>query len=548
MKIKHDLTRKTDIDQRGAALVTVLLISILLLTASVAMLTAVGANSKNTTDVLSETKAYYAAESGLRAGSNFFRNDSTVLAANKYSYAVGDPSLNTKLTYATVNGISQVAVGSEAGYRLNITDPDNSAGSIVYSTLGSFDDGSGVYSPTRVYPPGGGANTLTFSFNNQASSTASPPINNGQPFGSLQVVKTGTGASMSAPVSFRIDYVMSSPRPATRTIRGTIGTNGGITFLAPTYSLMGSTILLCTDSTSTCTPPTSANTTLPIPPLDLAPHTAALYGKMAPIEPYRLKVLATGYGPNGSTKQLELVIQRNLFNDLGSSAAITMIGPNAFCHFGPSQYMHIIGGSLPSVTVSDQAGLNAVLFALTQTSGTATPPPEIAGNDVPDWQQSPAAMDAFITRLKQSALDAGRYYDSTHAPSNFGNFTNGTGITFCDRSCTMSGGVQGGGILVVTGTLTFSDDSKFKGLILEVGQYVNSGNPGGIVRSGGPQTLTGNIVIAPYNPNNLAAGSGQPRYNQSGEDGDTSNSDVVVDQAYDGTLAITDFMLGVAEK
>jgi len=269
---------------------------------------------------------------------------------------------------------------------------------------------------------------------------------------------------------------------------------------------------------------------------------------MTPIEPYRLKVLAIGYGPNGSNKQLESVIQRNLFNDLSPSGAIAMIGPTAFCHFGPSQNMHVIGGSLPSVTVSDQAGLNTVNFALTQTNGTAMPHPEIAGNDVPDWQRSPAAMDAFITRLKQSALDAGRYYDSTHAPLNFGDFTNGTGITFCGRSCTMSGGVQGGGILVVTGTLTFSDESKFKGLIIEVGQYVNSGNPGGIVRSGGPQTLTGNIVIAPYDPNNLEAGWGQPRYNQSGEDGDTSNSDVVVDHAFDGTSAITDFMLGVAEK
>ena len=50
-----------------------MLISALLLTASVAMLTAVGANSKNTSDVLSETKAYYAAESGLQASINVFK-------------------------------------------------------------------------------------------------------------------------------------------------------------------------------------------------------------------------------------------------------------------------------------------------------------------------------------------------------------------------------------------------------------------------------------------------------------------------------------------
>jgi hypothetical protein len=38
--------------------------------ACVAMLSAVGANSRNSTDVLSETKAYYAAESGLQATIN----------------------------------------------------------------------------------------------------------------------------------------------------------------------------------------------------------------------------------------------------------------------------------------------------------------------------------------------------------------------------------------------------------------------------------------------------------------------------------------------
>src|SRR5689334_16124598 len=109
--------------EKGAALVTVMLISALLLTACVAMLTAVGANSKNTTAVLSETKAYYAAESGLQASINILRNDSTV----DYKYAVAHPTLDTKLTYATVNGNSQVAVGSEVGYALSITDPDDSA-------------------------------------------------------------------------------------------------------------------------------------------------------------------------------------------------------------------------------------------------------------------------------------------------------------------------------------------------------------------------------------------------------------------------------------
>src|SRR5262249_55345005 len=121
--------------------------------------------------------------------------------------------------------------------------------------------------------------------------------------------------------------------------------------------------------------------------------------------------------------------------------------------------------------------------------------------------------------------------------------------TFCDGSCNMGGNSQGGGILVITGTFTTSGNPKFNGLVLAVGRYVNAANPGGVVRSGGGnETFTGNIVIAPYDPNNLAAGFEQPRYDQSGGPGDTINSNVAVEQAFDGTSAISDFILGVAEK
>jgi hypothetical protein len=175
-------------------------------------------------------------------------------------------------------------------------------------------------------------------------------------------------------------------------------------------------------------------------------------------------------------------------------------------------------------------------------NGTITPAPEIAGNDAPSWQQSTTELDALVRQLRSTAQSSGRYFDSTHPPTAFGTFSNGTGLTFCEGNCSMSGNTTGGGILVVTGTFSTSGNPKFNGLVLVTGS-------GGIVRSGGGnETFTGNIVIAPYNANNLAAGFSQPRYDQSGGPGDTTNSDVSVDQAFDGTLAISDFMVGVAEK
>jgi len=530
--------RTADFKQRGAALVTVIFVSLLLGTACVAMLMAVGASSANNTDALAEAKAFYAAESGLQATINVLRYKlGPGGQALKYSDVVSDPQLTYWL------GTGRIAIGTEASYSIIAADPDNSAGTTVYRTMGTFEQTDGSYTSTKVF--GTGSDTLTFSFNDQVSTTVAPLTIT--PFGAFQVVKSGNGATVPPSlVKFRVDYIMSSPRGATRTIRGTIDTTGVVIFTnggsLPTYPLMGGTLNVC-NSGSVCT----TGPSITIPAATLSPQTAPLFGRMSALEPFRLKLTATGYNEaNGAKKVLEAIVQRNFFNDIGSSAAISMVGPNALFQVGPSSQMTIDGGTVPSVTVSDPTGLQTVLN--NHTNGTMTPPPEVASNDVPDWQRNPAAMDALIRQLRQSAQQQGRYFNGTD-PTSFGNFTAGTGITFCEGSCTMSGNTSGGGILVVTGTFTTSGSPSFKGLVLAIGRYSSTSNPGGVVRSGGGQeTFIGNIVIAPYNPGNLGAGFEQPRYDQRGGPGDTINSDVAVDGAFDGTTAITDFMLGVAEK
>src|SRR5687768_408827 len=103
-KIKRRFTNET-----GAALVTVILVSVLLLTASIALLSAVGANSANSTDVLSETKAYYAAETGLQATINILRYN----CAATYLAVKNDP---TMLTWMDPDYVSndRVVVGKTA--------------------------------------------------------------------------------------------------------------------------------------------------------------------------------------------------------------------------------------------------------------------------------------------------------------------------------------------------------------------------------------------------------------------------------------------------
>lgn len=104
----------------------------------------------------------------------------------------------------------------------------------------------------------------------------------------------------------------------------------------------------------------------------------------------------------------------------------------------------------------------------------------------------------------------------------------------------MSGSNSGGGILVVTGTFETSGSPSFKGLVLVTG-------PGGVLRNGGGnENFLGTTVVAPYNPNDLAAGWGCPVYDQDGGAGNTEN--VALDETFDGTTAISNFMIGVAEK
>jgi len=528
MRVGNKMGRVGSDCERGAALVTVLFISLLLGTACIALLSAASASSTNNTDALSEYKAYYAAESGLQSSINVFRN-----AGINYTQAAADPDLSTWI------GTGPIAVGSEASYSIGVTDPDNSGGAIIYTTAGTFEQSNSDYQPTRCYPNCTASNRLTFSFIPQGTWTANHPVTSGQPLGSLQVVRTGTGTppSMGSPLKFRIDYVMSDPRPATRTIRGTISASGAITFWRRTFDLMGSDIRLC-NSSSGCAAPSLS---LQVPPSDNNPRTAAVYATMSPIQPYRLKVKATGYGPHNSTKQLEAIVQRNLFNDLGSPAAIAMVGPNPiFVNLATISGIANdpdTGGTsplVPSVTVSDYSDVNDVWI------GNLTPDPEEEANDVPDWRRTPAAMDALVKQLKQAAQNSGRYYPPGQRPSSFGDYSTGTGITFVDDDLFLFGSnIQGGGVMVITGSLvTLFNRLDFKGLILILGED-------GIDFQLGLGTFTGNLVIAPYDPNNLGAGWGRPRY------ATTTNvgySDVSVDSSFNGTSAITDFMLGIAEK
>lgn len=581
MNIERKTNLKINQPEKGAALVTVLMVSVLLGIACVAMLSAVGANSKNSTDVLSETKAYYSAESGLQATINVLRNDPDPLV--NYKYAAANPTLSAKLPYNYPVGAPTRAVIGEpansydpklgAAYSIVVSDPDNSAASLTFNTSGIFLSGGTISGngKTLYYPNNMDGNRVEITFTDAPSTTHT--FTGNALLGSFTMTTVGAGAVLPSTntLKFRIDYNMTLPRSASKSIYGfikyvSVSQPKMVTFQTQNYELYESRMELCANST--------VNAPCPDVSLDLAvqPTNNALYANITAVEPYRLKVVSTGYGPNGARKQLEGIIQHDLFNGLASAAATTLIGPFAppfRFEPGTSAGITYSGGNcassvgcVPSFGLTNPGSLNYVTNNPPGPAGgnpaQAQPPPALLNpNTIPDWQQSPADLERLVndTRLRLLGTNTSRYFvNPTGNQANFtvgtnqnppGSFANGTGITFCEGSCNI--GADGGGLLIVTGKLTNIGGFSFKGIIIVVGEE-------GWERNGaGNGQLIGNVIIAPYVripylvPLNYSATFLPPQYYVIGG----GNSDVIyndVSATLNNTSAISDLMVGVAEK
>src|SRR5207237_67577 len=149
--------------ERGAALITMLLVSIPLLMAGGALITITAMSLANNADASAETKAYYAAEAGAQSvlnvlrgnnapnpltgvaanDTNNFRNAVTISLSNVANDTT-DPRLSRWLSYdATYTDRVPLPSAAGAGYspitgmafKTTLRDPDNSA-VVTFSTSG----------------------------------------------------------------------------------------------------------------------------------------------------------------------------------------------------------------------------------------------------------------------------------------------------------------------------------------------------------------------------------------------------------------------------
>ncbi len=511
-------------NERGAALVMTLFISILLLTAGGALIMTTMMSATNAIDTTSETQAYYAAESGLQATLNvlrgnvapnpLFNTSSQTAPENMISFrkAVtqstsnlsGDANAARLSRWLGYNSTYTDRVAIEPNYaaitgnafNTNISDPDNSA-IVTFSTSGVFNNGSGTQ---RVFPNLNG-NKLTLAYQAQASTSINTSGNSTFGYFTFPTVN-GTYTFSNEP--FTLTISQTAPWPVTFdiqcTLSGTISSSSSfvaVTFPTATNNLQGAVYTRASN------------------PINSNPSTPILVAVTAP-EPSRLIVKVTGFGPRGAKKQMQMIVSRFAF-DVTAASMITLRSADdstvlTFNAGNSSQYTYSgfdnAGGQNLSAfgvtSTPDYNYLTSLTLPAGQVTGSPAPVQQVSIPSLPVWLQTADGARAMVDQLRSNGINEGRYFTTATPPPDFGTSSQPK-VTFVDGDVDLPP-AGGAGLLVVTGTLTLNGSSNFDGLILVLGggQLVRSGGGNGsslgavfVARFGS----TGNFLAPTFNSN-----------------------------------------------
>ncbi len=528
-------------NERGAALLTVLLFSGLVLAAAGTLIMTTSLSATNAIDATAESQAYYAAEAGLQATlavlrgnvapNPLFDTSSASAAANKISFrkavspafsnAYGDAAtysnrtrLSRWLTYNSLADNSRVELSSPysplsgMAYDSKVDDPDNTANS-TYSTLGSF--GSDTPSPSPIFYQFNmsGGSKVTVSYDPRASTAISAA---GTTLGSFRLsLLTGTPDISTDPKHNFVITVRQVSSSATLdvAVKVSLAVSGGnvvATFQAPSptsNNISGTTYVHAASITF-------GTTSVPVPVT------------ITPPEPRRVRITVNGYGPHGAKKQMHMMVSRFSF-DFVPNAAITIrsaeptpggvqmtsFSVGSSSPYGFSGFDNAGGSNLPAFVVTNNADLNLVNTTITgqPVTGTPTPARKAGLSELPAFLQTVQGARDAVDALRESAKlqywplytdgtpngpNNDRYFPAGTTPSSFGSVSTPL-TTFVDGDCALPPG-GGAGLLIVTGVLDMRGSADFKGLVLVLGA-------GQVLRNGGGSDSTlGSMDIARFGP------------------------------------------------
>ncbi len=259
------------------------------------------------------------------------------------------------------------------------------------------------------------------------------------------------------------------------------------------------------------TPP-DANFSYSLTVSDPDDPTGAKRAASAAYRPTRLAIQSTGYGPTGSVKRMEMVIQKTDF-DFSPNAMLLMRGAEdgSKMNFdiGSSAAKYYSGhdnagvqGNLPTFGVTSDGDDATAEEAITKGSTVADEKvAEIGVGSLPSFLQTtegPNGARAFLNNMQGIARSMGRYYASF---DGYAGSTTQPQFTFVNGNCVLDGGA---GMLVVTGDLVLNGNPTFKGIILVLGEGTINRN------GGGNGNIFGTIYVAKFARSWPASENGQP--------------------------------------
>ena len=245
--------------------------------------------------------------------------------------------------------------------------------------------------------------------------------------------------------------------------------------------------------------PTGANYSYAVVVMDPDDPNGATRNADATYRPSRIQVQSTGYGPNGSVKRMEMVVQKVSFefepdamllarsSDDGSLATMTFdIGTSA-AKFYSGHDNASTEPNLPTFGVTSVGDLGVANSAITKGATVEEVKSyQVDVADLPSWLQTADATREFLNYMQIVARSMGRYSTSL---SGMAGSTSSPAFTFVNGNATLDGGA---GLLIVTGDLTLSGNAVFNGVILVLGQ-------GRVIRDGGGNgTILGSIYVAKF--------------------------------------------------
>ena len=521
--------------ERGAALITMLLVSIPLLMAGGALITITAMSLANNADTSAETKAYYAAEAGAQSVLAVLKGNvapNPLFAANPTGAIAPENTINFRraITASISNSAGDTAaprlshwLSYNASYtdRVTLPDPVNPSASyspitgMAFKTTLSDPDNSGVitFSTSGVFPSYGAAShgfigtecggsgngvKVTVSYTAQASTTINS--SGASTLGYFTIAPNGSNTcTLPNPTTFNLTITQTSPWPATYTMSCTL--SGSLTssssFVTVTFPTANNTNNLQGTLYARSTNPINSNGSTAIPISVTAP------------EPNRLVAKITGFGPRAAQKQMQMLLSRFAF-DFTPVTTITLRSADdgsisSFAAGNSSQYTYTgfdnAGGqNLPAFGVTSTTDYLSVTpqIVVGQETGSPSALQQVSLSTLPSWLQTADGARTLVNQLRTVAQSTNSYYTTASPPSTFGTQSQ-PHFTFVDGDAALSP-AGGAGLLVVTGTLNLDGSSAFDGLILVLGT-------GHIVRSGGGNGVTlGSMVVASFgNSGNFTA-------------------------------------------